>query len=256
MPIGEPPQYPIESVGNALRLLTMFRHTPRLRLSVARAELGVAQSTAHRLMAMLVYYGFVRQDPISRAYLAGPALMEIGLAVVQSMDIRTVAHDILVELSATTHETTHLAQLEDTHVRFLDGVESDRALRVASRTGRTLPAYATSVGKALLAYLSAEELRARYPEEKFTDRPTDKTVEKLSDLEAQLDKVRRQGYATNSSESEEGVSSIGVAVIHPVRGPVAALSVAAPVGRLPALRAREAAAHLMEAAQRLSQRLP
>jgi DNA-binding IclR family transcriptional regulator len=45
--------------------------------------------------------------------------MEIGLAVVQSMDIRTVARDILVELAATTHETTHLAQLEDTHVRFL-----------------------------------------------------------------------------------------------------------------------------------------
>jgi DNA-binding IclR family transcriptional regulator len=64
--------------------------------------------------------------------------------------------------------------------------------------------------------------------------------------------VRLQGYATNSSESEDGVSSVGVAVIHPVRGPVATLSVAA----RSAACARETAAHLKDAAQRLSQLLP
>jgi DNA-binding IclR family transcriptional regulator len=78
------PAYPIASVDNALRLLMLFRDTPRVRLSEASEHLGVAHSTAHRLMAMLAYHGFVRQEPGSRAYLAGPALVEIGLAAVRA----------------------------------------------------------------------------------------------------------------------------------------------------------------------------
>jgi len=254
-PSGERPQYPIESVGNALRLLMMFQKTPRVRLSAARDELGVAQSTAHRLMAMLVYYGFVRQDPLSRTYLAGPALLDIGLSVVRSMDIRTVAREVLESLCRTTGETAHLAQLEGPNVRFLDGVESEHALRVAGRTGRTLPAYATSIGKALLAELDPAQLRALYPDERLLDRPTEKTLSTRTALEAELEKVRRRGYATNSGESEDGVSSVGVAVVHPERGPVAALSVAAPLARMPAPMVRVAAGHLRNAAAELSRRL-
>jgi len=255
-PSGAPPQYPIESVGNALRLLLMFGRSPTVRLSDARAELGVAQSTAHRLMAMLVYYGFVRQDPASRAYVAGQALVDVGLSVVRSMDIRSVARDLLEELSATSQETVHLAQLEGTDVRFLDAVECDRALRVTARTGRLLPAYATSIGKALLAQLDTEALHGLHPSEEFTELPTEKTLRTRTALEAELVAVRRRGYATNTSESEDGIGSVGVAVVHPTRGPVAALSVAAPVHRIPAATAREFAKLLQETAQRLAERLP
>lgn len=253
--MGEVPQYPIESVGNALRLLLMFRENPRLRLSDARDRLGVAHSTAHRLMAMLVYHGFVLQDSLSRAYIAGPALVEIGLSVIRTMDIRTVARDLLEELSADTHETIHLAQLEGSRVRFLDAVESDQALRVVGRTGRTLPAYATSVGKALLAELSSEQLHAIYPTEELPDPPTAKSLRNRSRLETQLEQVRRRGYASNTAESEDGVSSVGVAVIHPVRGAIAALSLAAPTGRMSASQSRSAAAKLRSAAELLSQQL-
>jgi IclR family transcriptional regulator, acetate operon repressor len=254
-PTREPPQYPIESVGNALRLLLMFRESPQVRLAAARDELGIAHSTAHRLMAMLVYHGFVCQDPISRAYVAGPALLDVGLSVMKSMDIRTVAHDLLESLSASTGETAHLAQLEGANVRFLDGVESTRALRVAGRTGRILPAYATSVGKALLAELDTGALHTLYPTEKLPAPPTGKSIRTRSELEAELAKVRRRGYALNSSESEDGVSSVGVAVFHPARGPVAALSLAAPVNRMSAVQAREAAQQLKDAAEQLGKRL-
>ena len=63
------PQYPIESVDNALRLLLLLGEQPQVRLSEASRYLGVASSTAHRLLAMLAYRGFVRQDPVSKAYL-------------------------------------------------------------------------------------------------------------------------------------------------------------------------------------------
>ncbi len=249
------PQYPIESVGNALRLLLMFRESPRLRLSDARDRLGVAHSTAHRLMAMLVYHGFVVQDPLSRTYGAGPALVDIGLSVVRAMDIRSVARELLETLSAETHETVHLAQLEGAWVRFLDGVESDQALRVVSRTGLRLPAYATSVGKALLAELPYPQLIFLYPEEALPTPPTSRSLRSRTELEAELARVRELGYALNAGESEDGVNSVGVAVVHPDRGVVAALSIAAPAARMTPARSRAAAAKLREVASLLGKRL-
>ncbi len=89
------PTYPIASVGNALRLLLLFRERKAIRLSDASDYLGVANSTAHRLLAMLVHREFVEQEPGQRTYIAGPALVEIGLAAVRGMDLRTSARPVL-----------------------------------------------------------------------------------------------------------------------------------------------------------------
>src|SRR5437899_96074 len=82
------PTYPIGSVNNALRLLLMFRDHPLIRVSEAGVALGVAPSTAHRLLAMLEYHGFVQQDEETRGYRSGPALVDIGLTAVRSIDVR------------------------------------------------------------------------------------------------------------------------------------------------------------------------
>ena len=94
-----PPPYPIGSVDNALRLLAMLRTRSAITVSEAAAELGVARSTAHRLLGMLRHHGFVRQDPDSRAYLPGRALLEIGLSVVERLDVRVAARPVLEALS-------------------------------------------------------------------------------------------------------------------------------------------------------------
>lgn len=226
------PAYPISSVDNALRLLCLFRERRSLRLTDACAYLEVAHSTAHRLLAMLVHHGFVQQDQASRAYRPGPTLIEIGLAVVQKMDVRTQARPLLERLAAQFDETVHLVTLEGDQVRFIDAVESKRALRVAPRTGNLLPAHCTSAGKALLAELSADQLRKLYPN---PDTLSTKTKHSLSKLEALLDElaeVKRNGFATNSEESEEGVGSVAIA-LHDLGGaPVAAAAVAVPLSRL------------------------
>ena len=159
---GQEPAYPIASVNNALRLLLLFRSQPRVRLSEASEHLGVAHSTAHRLLAMLAYHGFVRQEQDSRAYITGPALVEIGLAAVSQLDIRRHARPALERLAGTLGETVHLAVLEGGNVRYLDAVESSRALRVASRTGSVLAASCTASGKALLAALPEAEVSAMF----------------------------------------------------------------------------------------------
>src|SRR5579859_8171320 len=82
------PLYPIASVDSALRILLMFREQRALRLTDAARTLGVAHSTAHRLLAMLHHHGFVHRDPASRRYVPGPSLVEIGLSAIGTIDLR------------------------------------------------------------------------------------------------------------------------------------------------------------------------
>jgi DNA-binding IclR family transcriptional regulator len=229
---GEEPAYPIASVNNALRLLMLFRGQPRVRLSEASEHLGVAHSTAHRLLAMLAYHGFVRQETESRAYVAGPALIEIGLAAVRQLDIRRHARPVLEHLAGSLGETVHLAVLEGSNVRYLDAVESPRALRVASRTGSVLAASCTASGKALLAELPDVEVSAMFADEAALPRLTPRSITSRSGLLAELRQVRAAGCAVNREESEEGVASVAVTVRGPQRLPVAALTVSAPVSRM------------------------
>lgn len=235
------PNYPISSVGNALRLLLLFREQRSVRLTEACSYLGVAHSTAHRLLAMLIQYGFVRQEA-SRAYRPGPMLVEIGLAVVQKMDVRAQARPFLEALSGEFGETVHLTVLEGNMVRYLDAVESERALRVTARTGQLLPASCTSAGKALLAALKPAAVRALYGEGELPVQ-TPRSLRTLSELEAALDTVRAQGYATNHEESEDGVGSVAIALLNAADRPVAAIAIAVPVNRLnEGVRARMIAA--------------
>src|SRR3954470_24011660 len=123
------------SVDNALRLLELVGQRQALRVAEAADLLGVARSTAHRLLAALRRRGFVTQDRPNGAYRPGPALYEIGLAAVSRIDIRRVARPVLEEVQEETRETVSLAVLEGATIRFVDCVESVRSVRVGNRTG-------------------------------------------------------------------------------------------------------------------------
>jgi len=229
--VPKTPSYPIESVDNALKLLHMLRDRSHIRVSEASSTIGVARSTAHRLLAMLQHHGFVRQDPFSRAYVAGPALLDFGLAIVRDRSIRTQARSFLETLSQETGETVHLIVLQGRDVLFLDCVESTKAVRVGNRTGLLLPAHCTSAGKALLAALTPERLDALYREERLPGL-TRRSIRTRSRLEREVNLVRKRGYATNFGETEEDIGSVGVLIRDRQRTPRAAISVAAPTSRL------------------------
>src|SRR3954454_16505403 len=164
-PAVAPPEGPATtSVDNALWLLQLIGERQALRVAEAADLLGIARSTAHRLLTALRRRGFVNQDRPNGAYRPGPALCEIGLPAVSRIDIRRVARPVLEQLREETQETASLAVLEGTTVRFLDCAESGRSVRVGNRTGVVRPAHASAVGKAILAGLSDEELDRRYPE--------------------------------------------------------------------------------------------
>ncbi len=246
---GDAPQYPIESVDNALRVLLLLGEEPKMRLTDVSRYLGVASSTAHRLLAMLQYRGFVRQDAATRSYVPGPTLDGLAFGVLRRLDVRTRARPVLERLNARTGETIHLGRLEGNHVHFIDSLDSVRALRVAGRLGQSMPAHCTSTGKALLAELTDEELLRLYPDEELV-RLTEHSIGTRTALMEALEQIRAQGYARSHEEAEEGVTSVAVA-LHSTRSPRLAINASAPVSRMSDSLVEAVLGHLSEAAEEL-----
>ncbi len=225
------PTYPISSVDNALRLLLMFREQQLVRVTDAGATLGIGRSTAHRLLAGLQHRGFVEQDSDTRAYRAGPALAEIGLAIVRGDGLREQMRPFMERLRDELDETIQLVVLQGAECLFIETVESHRPVRTASRVGITVPAHCLSGGKAMLAELPPERLRELYPTPELPS-ATAFSLTTREALEADLKEVRRHGYATNFGESEEEIGSIGVVVRDAEGRARAGLAVSGPLSRL------------------------
>jgi IclR family transcriptional regulator, acetate operon repressor len=249
------PRYPLESVDRTLMLLRQLADRREVSLAEVRAHLEVGQSTAHRLLAMLVYRGFAVQDPVSRRYRPGPVFADLGRAAGAELDLVGVVRPVLVSLAADTGETVHLGELVRTDVRYVDVIESASTLRVASRVGQTRDAHATSVGKAMLATLDDDAVRAAYPGGVLPAR-TSRTLTDLDALLAELRRVRSRGYGRNRGEVEPGVCSIGVAIVHPGRGLLGGLSVATPEARWSSALEREHVAALHAAVAAVVEAIP
>jgi IclR family transcriptional regulator, acetate operon repressor len=247
---GPPPKYPIESVDNALRLLSLFRSQERIRVKDASETLGVATGTAHRLLSMLVYRGYVAKDPVTKVYVPGLMLLQIGLQAAQRSDLRAAAGQYLDQLRADLDETIQLATLERRDVFFVDARESSKALRVTSRAGSLRPAHCTSVGKALLAELPREAILELYPSEDL-DKVTEASIGTRSQLLLELEATRARGYGINFGELEDGIGSVASVVRRHDGHVVAAIGAGAPLSRIDDLRLQEMAEAVIAATKRL-----
>lgn len=245
----------IGAVDNVLRLLRLFEDHEMIRVNQVARDMGLSRSTVHRMLATLSHHEFVEQDEYSRAYRPGPALVDIGLAVISKFDIRAVSHSALVELRDLTGETAHVGIMRGaTSVLFLDSVESDRIVRTGSRIGRILPAHSTATGKALLAEQTDDEVAALYPAG-VMEAPTPRALTTLEELLDQLAEVRRLGYAVNHGESEDDVAAVAAAV-RDKRGHVRCALVAnAPLSRATDAWVKTAAAATMRVARELGDRI-
>jgi IclR family transcriptional regulator, acetate operon repressor len=226
----ERPTYLIESVDKALRLLHMFLAVDKMRVSEAAEELDVAPSTAHRLLTMLQYHGFVAQDRRTHEYVPGPDLVRFGLAVAKQLDLRQRARPIMEALALAVNETVHLGVPQAGNVLYVSSVESTRVLRIGARTGASIPLHSVSLGKALLAALSGSRFDELYPK-RTLHQMTENTIATKSELSKQLAAIRKRGYAYSCGESEDGVASIAMAVLRQDGEPSASLSISAPAMR-------------------------
>lgn len=229
-PLQKKPTYSIEAVDNALQLLQLLRDGGSLRLKDAANELGVAPSTAHRLLAMLVYRGFAVQDE-SRRYVPGPAMGAGPAGVSWTRLLREVARPHMELLCSRVNETVNLMIRVGTKVRFLDTVESTNVLRVGDRQGTVLPADKASGGKAMLAELDPAMVDQLFRSENAAIGGDSIPDAEYAALLRELETVRSNGFAANFEGTEEGISALGMALHNGKGEVVGALSVATPVAR-------------------------
>jgi IclR family transcriptional regulator, acetate operon repressor len=244
------PNYPIQSVDRALRLILELERQPHITLTEAASLLAVSKSTAHRMLAMLVAHGFLRQDGETKVYIPGHALIRIGLAVVGGFDVRSLARPHLEALMRSTGETIHLVALSGTSVTFLDGIESPQIVRAASRIGDSLPAHCTGTGKAILSTWEDAAIDELY-RDGLPPGLTPSSITTVAELKGELATIRERGWALNDGESETGLATVAVAV--PMASDLVGLSLAfgaaGPASRMSAARREELAGVLAQRAR-------
>ncbi|PFG41183.1 IclR family transcriptional regulator [Georgenia soli] len=235
--------YRIEAVDRALQLLSLLRDRGRLSVTEAAHELGVAPSSAHRLLSTLGHRGWAVQGD-KRLYEAGPELVVPPPRAAGIPEIIRRLRPYLATLYEELDETVHLMVLSGADVRFVDGIESEQTLRVGLRVGTRMPAYTTSGGKAMLAELSPDALATLHA---GGLRPwPGGHVKTLAELSAELERVRSQRFGFNQEESEPGVAALGASLGTAAGEPRAALTVAVPTTRFTGADASKITSVLVE----------
>lgn len=234
LPAPAVPAYALRSVDNALKLLQMLRDHGKIRLRGAAKDLGIGESTAHRLLAMLVYRGFAIQDE-SRAYYPGPALGVAPVRISGVPALISAASPYIDLLAGRMGETSSLAIRVGTKVHFLLSREGSNLPRILSREGTVLPAVSTAMGKVLLAPLPEDELRLLYqgPSAELHDESIAE-----SDLQKLIENLGWNlvnGYATAIEETEMGVRAIAMPLADKDGNVIAAFAIAVPKNRFQSL---------------------
>lgn len=178
------------------------------------AATGLAKSTAHRMLASLVEMGYVVQDSFTTRYRLTLKLFELGSAVVNDMDILTVARPHLDRLSRQTGEAVHLVLRDGADIVYLYKAEALGVRRMSSQVGLRAPMYCTGVGKAILATLPPAEIQSVW-DSSAIHRITEHTIVDYSQLCEQLRAVRQKGFAIDDEENELGIRCVAVALPGP-----------------------------------------
>jgi DNA-binding IclR family transcriptional regulator len=250
--LKEPPAYAVTSVDHALRLAAMLQLEGAITVSVAAERLGVARSTAHRLLSMLVYRDFAVQIE-DRSYRSGPVLELATHANSDLGALRVASIGPLRQLADSLDETANLSVRTGTTCRFLLSAEGSQALRVSNREGMVFPAHQVTGGLIGLAALSDEQVEALYDEARFArseERP------EMSRLFEDLRAVRRTGVAVNLERSERGLAAVGVPVRDPAGDTVAAVALSLPTIRYEPERVSRIIAALHTASDAIARHLP
>jgi len=194
---------------------------------VARA-LRVSKSTAHALLQSLAVIGLLEQVPSGR-YRLGWRTLALGNVLLTSSGITRVAKPVMEDLARTSGETVNLAVLERGHVIFVERVPGTGG-RFASAVpiGTPLPFHCSAVGKVLLAYRTPLEVRELIRTVSDFDAFTRNTITDKPRFQAELDRVRRQGYALNLMEAFNDVCCLAAPVRNGVGLVVAALGLSMP----------------------------
>lgn len=221
---GSRPQVP--AADQTLRILAhLTRQRGPVPAAAIAAALGLPRSTVYHLLATLQAHQFVVHLPEDRRWGLGIAAFELAGGYARQEPLARVGRPVLAELVDRVHESAHLAVMHGRDVLYIVEERAPRRPALVTDVGVRLPAHLTATGRAMLATLPREQVRAVYPDASaFSDR-TGRGPGRPRELRELLREVRARGYAVEDGEVTLGLRSVGVAVRDHSGWPVAAIAV-------------------------------
>jgi len=202
----------VQSLDRGLAVIRAFGpDRERLSLSEVAKATGLTRAAARRFLLTLVKLGYVRNT--GREFSLRPRVLELGYAYLSGLALPEVAAPHLEELVARLHESSSVSVLDGHQIVYVARVPTKRIMTVAISVGTRFPAYATAMGRVLLAALTDADLDA-YLAEAIFERFTARTVTSPDRLRVAVREAASQGYAIVDQELEEGLRAVAV----PVRG--------------------------------------
>ncbi len=238
----------VQSLSRALKLLNALSYHPQgLSLSELAREVGLPNSTAHRLLTTLQNERYVRFDAERSTWMIGVQAFQVGSAFIRSRDMIQIARPIMRRLMHATGETVNLGILDRCEVIYLAQVETKKMMRAIAGPGGRAYIHASGIGKALLAFSSQETL------EKilgcWDPRPlTARTITSEAELRRDLTAIRARGYAIDDEETAIGLRCVASVIFNEHAEPVAGISVSGPAARISSQRLAQLGALVTEAA--------
>lgn len=200
----------VQSLERGLAVIRCFdAETPRRTLTDVSKEAGLTRAAARRFLLTLVDLSYVHTD--GRYFWLGPRVLELGYAYLSGLTIPEVAIPQLESLAAEVEESCSVSILDDDEIVYVARVPVSRIMTVSISVGTRFPAYATSMGRVLLAGLPEDELEPHLKSVRLR-RLSPQTVTSKKKLRAELDRVRKRGWAMVDQELEEGLRSVAVPI--------------------------------------------
>ncbi|WP_117213493.1 IclR family transcriptional regulator domain-containing protein [Allorhizocola rhizosphaerae] len=219
----------VQSLERGLAVIRAFDSArPELTLSEVAATSGMTRAAARRFLLTLATLGYVRSD--GRRFSLTPRVLQLGYAYLSSLTLPEVALPHLKTLAAEVNESSSVSVLDADDVVYVARVPTRRIMTVAISVGTRFPAYATSMGRMLLAGLSEEDLQ-RYLASVRLERLTSRTVGTVAALRAEVARARAQGWALVNQELEEGLRAVAAPIRDRSGHVVAAVNVSAHASR-------------------------
>lgn len=250
MPAISKRTYTITALQRGLHLLQLFSESSQgltAKQVADRSRLPV--STVHRFLANLEAAGFLNCS--GNVYQLGIACFSIGQAALAQLDIRRVSLPYLQELNRQTRETVHLTVRQGSSAVYVEKLDSTEQLRIYSRIGAAVPLHCTAVGKVMLAYMPEEQRKRILPQLELK-RFTPNTVGSLQELEAELQRIKKNGYACDLEEHELHIRCVAAPIWDHAGVVNASLSITAPIVRMAITRLRQLAPLIQAAGWQIS----
>jgi IclR family pca regulon transcriptional regulator len=219
------------SLARGLAVIQAFsqrRH--HLTISQVSTTTGLSRAAVRRCLYTLAKLGFAGSDD-NRHFFLRPRILALGHSYISSMPLATAAQPVLEHISHLLHESCSIATLDGVDIVYIARANVTRIMSIDLGVGSRLPAFCTSMGRAILANLPAEELETVLARVEFK-RYTERTITNPAKLTQALRQIRRDGYSIIDQELEHGLRSMAVPIQNPSGKVVAALNIGAHAQRV------------------------